>query len=96
MKSFLGALLLGVGILIAGVSGLCMLFVVGSTLAEGNGGSSLEYLPAVLIFAGAPLLLGIGLFVLGRKLLRQADAESREHAAAQPPATSTPEADDIS
>jgi len=95
MKSFLGALLLGVGILIAGVSGLCMLLVVGSTLAEGSGSSSLEYLPAVLIFAGVPILLGIGLFLLGRKLLRQADVETRARAADQPPATSMPEADDI-
>lgn len=96
MKSFFGALLLGVGILIAGASGLCMLLFFVTALTDGSsaGTEQMSYLPAVLIFAGVPLAIGLGLFYLGRNLLRQADAESRGRAAGQPEATPVPEADD--
>jgi len=96
MKSFFGALLLGVGILIAGASGLCMLLFFGGALFSGgpSGQEQLSMLPAVVIVGGVPLAIGIGLFFLGRTLLRQADTETRARAAGQPEATPVPEADD--
>ena len=74
MKQVIGALLLGVGILIAGASGLCSLVVFGSFMAEwsADGGMQefMSAIPALAIVGGIPFASGVGLFVLGRHLLK--------------------------
>lgn len=75
MKQFFGAMLLGVGILIAGLSGLCTLVMLGAGLFDPStwSGSS-EYvtmiLPMAAIFGGIPFAIGLALFFAGRHLLR--------------------------
>lgn len=67
MKQFFGGLLLAIGILLAAGSGLCTLFVIGSGMGSGAGGL---WVLAIVIGA-VPFALGIGLFVIGRNLLRE-------------------------
>lgn len=62
MKKLFGGLLLAIGVLIAGVSGLCTLtfLVVGG-----------DYItPSPLIIGGISFALGFSLFLVGRALLR--------------------------
>lgn len=79
MKSFFGALMLGCGILVAGLSGLCALLFVAGALFDGGsaGAEQMSMLPAVLLIAGIPLLIGVGLIFGGRAVVRDADAEAR-------------------
>ncbi|MDG2004067.1 MAG: hypothetical protein P8J20_12120 [Novosphingobium sp.] len=81
MQKLFGGVLIGCGILIAGVSGLCVLIIVGTFLTEfsDDGGMSelLSMLPMVFVYAGIPIGIGAGLFFLGRHLIRQANAESQ-------------------
>jgi hypothetical protein len=86
MRSFFGATLLGCGILIAGLSGLCTLALMFSILVDSSAASreELMYLPAALIFAGIPFVMGIGLYFIGRHLIRTADRE--DVLSAPPPA----------
>jgi hypothetical protein len=72
MQKLMGGCLLGVGILIAGLSGLCTLVVVGSSLMDSTTENMLPMIPAVLIVGGIPLVIGLGMFFLGRYLLRTA------------------------
>ena len=78
MEKLIGGILLAVGTLIAGVSGLCTLVVVGSSLASpsewtsGGMNGLFGSFMIVLIVGGIPFLLGIGLFLLGRRMLRRA------------------------
>jgi hypothetical protein len=76
MKSFFGGLLLAVGILVAGVSGLCslVLLVVGATEPSGLA----DILPIVLPVGGIPFAVGLGLFFLGRSMIRAAGLEAQE------------------
>jgi hypothetical protein len=71
MKQLLGGILLAVGILIAGVSGLCSLVVLFSSGEFGG----LSMLPAVLLFGGAPFAIGAGIGFGGWSLIRHARAE---------------------
>ena len=70
MKQILGGILLAVGILIAGASGLCSLvFLFGS----GSGlGGIMEILPAVLLFGGIPFAVGAAVGLGGYALIRSA------------------------
>lgn len=72
MKQLFGGLLLGIGILVMTVSGLCTLTVVVAGLSDGPGMVARE--PSVLLIplvvGGVPLLLGFGLYRWGRSLLR--------------------------
>lgn len=79
MKSFFGALMLGCGILIAGLSGLCaLLFLAGALFDSGSAGAEqMSMVPAVLLIAGIPLLIGVGLIFGGRAVVRDADADAR-------------------
>ncbi|HJQ16137.1 MAG TPA: hypothetical protein VJ859_03980 [Allosphingosinicella sp.] len=65
MRNLAGGILLAIGILIAGASGLCSLVALGSSLNQ-----LASMLPLVLIFGGIPLAIGVGLILLGRAVLR--------------------------
>jgi hypothetical protein len=77
MQKLIGGILLAVGGLIAGLSGLCTIVVVGGSLASpgewtpGDFGGIAGSLMIVLIFGGIPFAIGAGLFLLGRSLLRK-------------------------
>jgi len=80
LEEILGGILLAVGILIAGLSGLCTLIVVGASMpGPGTQGANLftGMIPAALIFGGIPFLIGVGLFFLGRHLIRRAGAQTQ-------------------
>ncbi|HUP67338.1 MAG TPA: hypothetical protein VM145_03890 [Sphingomicrobium sp.] len=64
MKRLVGGLLIAIGILIAGASGLCSLFVLAGSLAD------ISMLGAVLLFGGPPIAVGAGLIWGGRSLIR--------------------------
>ena len=76
MKGLFGGILMAVGILIAGASGLCSLVFLFSFMGSGGGG---EFGGAgvVLLFGTPPILLGIGMFLGGRTLVRSARADGR-------------------
>lgn len=64
MKTLLGGILLAVGILIAGASGICsLIFLVTSRFEDG-------LILMILAFGGIPFLIGLGLFYAGRALIR--------------------------
>jgi ABC-type Fe3+ transport system permease subunit len=69
------------GILIAGVSGLCLLLISRTFLINfgGDGGLSelISMLPMPLIYATIPIAIGVGLFLLVRHLIHQADADTQ-------------------
>jgi len=73
MKRLFGGILLAVGILIAGASGICSLTVL---FGGGFGGSGFDdffsMLPLVALFGGPPLAAGIGIAFGGRALIRSA------------------------
>jgi hypothetical protein len=75
MKSLLGGILLAVGILIAGASGLCSLVFLGMGVSEPSG--LVDVLPMIFVVGGIPFEVGLGLFFLGRSLIRSGrrDAE---------------------
>ncbi len=80
MKQFFGALMLGCGVLIAGVSGLCTLLMVGTSLLDTSTQDAREFasmIPAVLIVGGIPLVLGIAIFLGGRAVIRSAEQDTR-------------------
>jgi hypothetical protein len=66
MKRLFGGLLIAVGIVIAGASGLCSLFFLIGSL------TSISNLGAVLLFGGPPIAAGVGLVFAGRALIRSA------------------------
>lgn len=71
MKTLFGGILLAVGILIAGASGLCSLAV----LFGGEFGSNASMLPVVLVIGGIPFAVGAALGFGGWALIRQARRE---------------------
>ena len=77
MKRLFGGILMAVGILIAGASGLCSLMFLFSSTGSGGGG---EFGGAgvVLLFGIPPILLGVGMFFAGRALVRSARADGRQ------------------
>ena len=80
MKQFFGAMLMGCGILVAGLSGLCLMLVVGSALLDPTTTASREqmaYLPAAVIFAAIPVVIGVAMFLGGRYALKSAEADTR-------------------
>lgn len=64
MKTLLGGILVAVGILIAGASGICSLIF----LVTSHGESGLILM--VLAFGGIPFLIGLGLVYGGRAVIR--------------------------
>lgn len=77
MKQLIGGIMIAAGILIAGASGLCSLYMVFSSDTFGSGGISelLSMLPLVLLFGGIPFAVGVALALGGRSLIRQARQE---------------------
>lgn len=71
MKKLIGGVLLAVGLLVAGASGLCSIAVLVSGLADQSGADDfISFLPAIGVFGGIPFAGGVGLFLLGRALVR--------------------------
>ena len=66
MKVFGGGLLIAIGLLLAGASGLCSLMVLFSS-GEMSG---FGMWPLVLMFGGIPFAAGVGLILGGRALIR--------------------------
>jgi hypothetical protein len=66
MKELLGGCLQAVGILIAGLFGLCTLIM----LAGVNSWRSLMTALESMLFMGIPFLFGVGLVLVGRALVR--------------------------
>lgn len=71
MMRFFGGLLLAVGILIAGGSGICSLAVLFDSSEYGG----MQMLPAVALFGGIPLALGAGIAFAGWAMLKKAREE---------------------
>jgi hypothetical protein len=71
MKQLFGGILLAIGILIAGASGLCSLVVLFSSGEFGGAGM----LAPVLLFGGIPFALGGGMAFGGYTLIKQARKE---------------------
>ena len=71
MKQLFGGILLGIGLLIALLSGACSVLVIISGLSSGGVGA-LSGAPIVLIFGGIPFVIGAALFLTGRAMLRSA------------------------
>ena len=73
MKKLFGSLLLGCGIIVGGLSGLCTLLFAGSAML---GSSSISELTSVVTSAvlvgGIPIAIGLGMFFGGRAMLRAA------------------------
>lgn len=83
MQKLFGSLLLGCGIIFAGLSGLCTLLVAGSAmLGSASGQETMSVIPAALIAGGIPIAIGLGMFFGGRALLRSA---REDEARRQPP-----------
>jgi hypothetical protein len=74
MKSLFGGILLAVGILIGGASGLCSLVM----LVSGGVSEPMTTLPLVLLIGGPPIAIGVGLAIGGRALIRQARREREQ------------------
>lgn len=66
MKSVFGGILIAVGLLIAGGSGLCSLAV----LFGGGYEPDFSIFPLVLLIGGIPLAAGVGMIFGGRALIR--------------------------
>jgi hypothetical protein len=78
MSKLAGGIMMGVGILIAGLSGLCSIgFAI---MGLGSGGMTLDAaLPGLLViglFGGTPFAVGLGLFLAGRSIVRRADSDA--------------------
>jgi len=67
----LGGILLGIGILIAGLSGLCSL-VLFLTEATSSYSNMEDLLAMIMGFGGIPFALGLGMIFLGRHLIKSA------------------------
>lgn len=67
----LGGILMGVGILIAGLSGLCSLLLFLTEMTSPY--SNMEDLVAMILgFGGIPFAIGLGMVFVGRHLVRSA------------------------
>jgi hypothetical protein len=68
LRRFFAALLMTIGALIAGLSGLCSaVFLVGYA----SSGPDRQMIVLPLFFGAPPILFGVGLFLLGRRLWRR-------------------------
>lgn len=70
MKALIGGCLQAVGILIAGLFGICTLIAMSSI---DSWSSFVETIGSILTFAAIPIVIGIGLIWAGRALVRSAN-----------------------
>lgn len=63
-----GAMLMAVGVLVAGLAGLCSAAMIVMMIVQPSGAASA--LPLVLGFGGGPIAVGVGIFIGGRALWR--------------------------
>jgi len=76
MKKFFGALLLGAGILIAGLSGLCGALAIASFFFDSSSETG-GMVPVVVMLTLVPLAIGVGLIFGGRALIRSGYEDDR-------------------
>jgi hypothetical protein len=76
MKGVFGGILMAVGILIAGGSGLCSLMILFGGSGEFSG---FEMWPMVLMIGGIPFAVGAGIAYGGYALLRSARRERNDN-----------------
>lgn len=69
MKTLFGGILLAVGILIAGASGLCSAAII---FSGGFSPETLSMLPMVLAIGGIPFAVGVMFAIGGRALIKSA------------------------
>lgn len=72
MKEILGGILMAVGILIAGASGLCTIVTLSGAVWDSE---TLSMLPLVLLIGGLPFAVGAGIAYGGYALIRNARRE---------------------
>lgn len=77
MKSIFGSILMAVGILIAGASGLCSFAFVMSTVFGSTSNIRIG-LPTIFFVGGIPFVIGLAVFFGGRALVRQAKRETEK------------------
>jgi hypothetical protein len=68
MKEVFGGIIMAIGILIAGGSGLCSLVMLFS--GDGEFGNTMEMLPLVLVVGGVPFAIGSAITFGGYMLFR--------------------------
>ncbi len=80
MSKLMGGIIMGVGLLIAGVSGICSVAVLwdGFSHRGQTGGEYLDFSAAVPLIGGVPFLVGLGLFFWGRTIVRRAEKANKE------------------
>ena len=69
MKKLFGGILIAVGILIAGASGLCSLAIL---IGGGMGPEAISMLPMVLVIGGIPFAVGVLIAIGGGALIKSA------------------------
>jgi hypothetical protein len=82
MSKLVGSIMMGVGILIAGLSGLCSVAVAVMGLGSSgiDAGVIVQGLGVIAVFGGIPFAMGLGLFFGGRSVVRRAEeAEARSN-----------------
>lgn len=80
MKQVFGAMLMGVGILIAGASGLCTV-VLGLGEIFASGSREDVGVGVVLVVGSIPFVIGLAAFFGGRALVRRGDSAAAKKAA---------------
>jgi TRAP-type C4-dicarboxylate transport system permease small subunit len=77
MQKVFGGILMGCGILIAGVSGLCVLILGVGLFSEFGSDMGTEdvisMIPMALTYVGLPIAIGVALIFLGRFVIREAN-----------------------
>ncbi len=76
----LGSIISGVGILIAGTSGLCSLVLLGAGISQNGLSGFGNVMMAVALFGGIPFVIGIGIHFAGSELVRDAKLEAAKKA----------------
>lgn len=80
MQRLIGGIMIAVGILIAGASGLCSAFFLSAVLGNSGGGDQGLMVTLMLFVGGFPFVGGIALVLAGRHLLRSDRGPDRSDA----------------
>jgi uncharacterized membrane protein (DUF441 family) len=79
MSKLVGGIIMGVGILVAGVSGICTLFFLDEAFTDSN------MLLATLRLGVLSFLIGAGLIYWGRTIIKRANALPKDPQETQEP-----------